>query len=260
MKTFIVSDIHGRVEELYRLLNQAGLLTSFDIEGEDEPVLTALGNKTQIVSVGDLLNAVQEDIGYDEATAALAREWFDFVLVGNHESPYLWNDHYFGGYYPHPPLRSLYNSWLREGFVKPALAIGNTLVTHAGIAKAHPVFKGISTAEEALGVIEVAWQNKLHGAPNGVFDAVGYARGGRWPYGGILWSDFNSEPRKKKFSQVHGHTPIAKGPVLVENEKHGTFLINIDSACKGGGAPTGLWLDEEGQIESWVKLEAETRQ
>jgi len=241
MSTFVVSDIHGNVAALWALLNQEGLV------GDTEE-LTELGETTTIVSIGDLLNAVLEDVTGDEMCAHVAPKWFDHLIVGNHEWPYLHDTATFSGYYGHPPLRSQYNAWRRSGFVVPALLVGETLLSHAGWA-----FTGDWTAEEAYLAIEKAWQEYPNWR-NYVLDAIGWARGGRAEVGGILWSDFRSEKKNKRFSQVVGHTPMPEGPVLYERQD-GTFTLNIDTGCKGGGRPSGVWLDDDGRIEKIISLE-----
>lgn len=243
MNTFVVSDIHGHYSALWSLLNQEGLV-------DDEENRTELGKETFIVSIGDLLNAVLEDVTGDELCASVAEKWFDKLIVGNHEWPYLYDTAGFAGYYPHPPLRMLYNMWKRQGFVVPALVVGDTLLTHAGWA-----FKTYEHAHDTYAAIMHAWDNY----PNDqhyILDAVGRGRGGFDLVGGILWSDWNLEPKHKGFSQVVGHTPNYKGPVLYERQD-GTFTLCIDTGCKGKtpGLPTGVWLDQDGKIMKIVQIQ-----
>ncbi len=242
MSTFVVSDIHGNYGALWSLLNQQGLV-------DDTEERTELGKETFIVSIGDLLNAVLEDVTGDELCASVAETWFDKLIIGNHEWPYLYDTAGFAGYYPHPPLRMLYNMWRRQGFAVPALLVGDTLLTHAGWA-----FKTYEHAHDTYAAIMHAWETYPDNDQAQIFEAVGYARGGFAPNGGILWSDFRSEPKHKGFSQVVGHTPMPEGPILYERSSNGTFTLNIDCGCKGGGVPAGVWLDDEGQIVKLAKL------
>lgn len=242
MDTFIVSDIHGDFAQLWSLLNKVGLI-------DDEENRTELGQNTRIISIGDLANATLKDIVSDELCLRAAPNWFDDLIVGNHESPYLWNSHDFNGYYPNPFLRSLYNNFYRCGFAKPAILIGNTLITHAGFA-----FKDCETAQEAFNVIEYVRVNYPGTDKDFIFDAVGRHRGGRAYIGGIFWSDWN-ERKNKKFSQIVGHTPQLDGvPKLYERSSNDTFTLNIDTGVKAGGSPTGVWLDDAGKIIDIIRL------
>ena len=249
---FVISDIHGNFALLWSLLNQEGLV-------DDEENLTDLGKETTIVSIGDLLNAVMKDITGDEMVAHVAKDWFDFVLVGNHEWPYL-EGTAFNGYYAHPPLVGLYNSWFREGFVKPAFVLGNTLISHAGL-----VYEDFETADEAMAEIQKAWEEGRGQVWDAFFNAVGYSRGGSYQYGGLLWSDWN-EPKNKKFSQIVGHTPDpyrvrmhvaghsqvdAATYVPTKDER---YTLCIDTACKGGGVPSGAWINDDGTLDRVVTL------
>lgn len=240
MNTFIVSDIHGNYGALWSLLNQEGLV-------DDTEERTPLGKATQIVSIGDLLNAVLVDVTGDELCASVADKWFDKLIIGNHEWPYLYPTAVFNGYYAHPPLRMLYNMWRREGFVVPAMVVGDTLVTHAGWA-----FKTYEHAHDTYAAIMRAWDNYDPNEGDPILDGIGPRRGGRHFYGGILWSDWH-EPKHKGFRQVVGHTPTPDGPIFYERQD-GTWTLLIDTGCKGGGVPSGVWLDEEGQIIATAKL------
>jgi hypothetical protein len=92
---------------------------------------------------------------------------------------------------------------MSEGFIHGAFLKRDTLITHAGLSKSMMAYS--MTAKEAYDSIEYhfAARNWNHG----YFAAVGYSRGGRNPYGGTLWCDFEREFVPTDFPQIVGHTP-----------------------------------------------------
>lgn len=263
MKTFVVPDIHGRYDSLRALLLQAGVIN------EDDQRTDVADSENQrifrVVSIGDLANATLMDVNGDEQCLSKARDWFDYLILGNHESGYLFTNMGFNGYYEAPHLKSLYCQLEREGIVVPAVAIGNTLLTHAGV---HEYFE-FGTAGEAFDAIYDVWENyfryqddidtkfyfrKQIEIPKALLlDAVSSRRGGATPFGGFLWSDWQ-EPKNVKFNQIVGHTPVKYGPIVTEFKGSGVFHANIDCGAKKGLTPWGVWLDEDGQIEEFVTV------
>ncbi len=251
MKTFVVPDLHGHPESLRGLLVTAGLIDTDDKK-------TSLGSETQIVSIGDLFNAVRSDIGGDEETLELVHH-FDVLILGNHEAPYIGLGR-FGGYYEHPPLRVAYNGYVRSGLVQPAVLVGETLLTHAGV---HEKF-AFPTAKDAYdGIMEVweaypnwDWQDNFHFKPlipkPLLIEGVGPRRGGSAPFGGILWCDWN-EPKNSNFNQVFGHTPMTGGPTWGDLDHPTRFHLNIDCDAKHGSPPCGVWLNEDGSVDRTVR-------
>lgn len=266
MRTFVVPDIHGRYESLEALLKTAGVLSA---SGEREPAIEFVAKgaweQYQVISIGDLANATLTDQNGDERCLLKAREWFDKLVLGNHESGYLFDNMGFNGYYPAPHLRSLYNSLRNEDRVVPAVLINNTLLTHAGV---HKYFE-FDTAEEAYNAINDVWDRyrelsdnwdeKFYFGPNIeipkalLLDAVAGARGGSAPFGGILWSDWD-ERKNDRFSQIVGHTPKKNGPILHRYIGTGMFTLNIDCGAKKGLTPYGVWLTEDGDIDRFVTI------
>lgn len=255
MRTFVFGDIHGRYESLIRLLEAAGIV-------EDGK---RVSDEYQVVSIGDLANVVAVDVNGDkECLTALKDGLIDIALIGNHEAPLVFPTMNFSGFYRDPEIAAVYNHLERMGKLTCSMVIGETLLTHAGVHR----FFDFQSAEEAHREIALVYGNwsrynddnevKFH-FPNAVeipkymvLDAVSSKRGGGYPMGGILWADYD-EPKNKHFSQIFGHTPTSKGPVYTEWQGTGIFHINIDTAAKKGLLPTGVWLDEDGRIEDYVR-------
>lgn len=254
-RTFVFGDIHGRYEALIRLLEYAGIVEDGERVQDD----------FQVVSIGDLANVVAVDVNGDkECLTALKDGLIDIALIGNHEAPLIFPSMSFGGYYRDPEVGAVYNHLERMGKLVPSMLIGGTLLTHAGV---HRYFDFLSPQEanDAINYVYENWsdlngnneekfyfQNNIDIPKYMVLDAVSAKRGGGYPMGGILWADYD-EPKNKNFSQIFGHTPTAKGPVLTEWKGTGIFHVNIDTAAKKGLLPTGVWLDEDGKIDQYVQ-------
>lgn len=226
MRTFVVSDAHGRHREVRALLRAAGIVDEQGRRVRDAEVRT--------VQVGDLVNATRSTREDDVAILGYAHGWFDVLLIGNHEYPYL-GGYAFGGFEAFPDVRSAVEAlpW------RPAVAVGGTLVTHAGVAELIGVQS--SSAGEAAVEIAEAW---LADPGHPFFAACSPARaGGRQMVGGVLWRDA-SEPRSLAFPQVHGHTPRQDGPEFV-GDPSGSWCANLDVGARSGRV-SGLWLDERG--------------
>lgn len=275
MKTFVVPDIHGRYESLRALLYEAGCINDDDRrtdefewdflvrDGADPDRLDK--RCFRVVSIGDLANATHMDVNGDEQCLQKVVDWFDFLILGNHESGYLFDNMGFSGYYPAPHLKSLYNSLYRQGYIKPAVLVGQTLLTHAGVHE----YYDFQSADEAYEAIYDVWENyseyrddysqKFYFGrdieiPKALLlDGVSSKRGGSVPMGGILWSDWG-EAKNTNFSQVVGHTPIKEGPVMTTYHSKGIFTLDIDCAAKKGLRPWGVWLDEFGVVQELITV------
>lgn len=251
-RTFVFGDMHGRHDSLARLLEHAGIIDDAGTRISDETV----------ISIGDLINVTSMDQKMDEEIVRLSDEWVDLWIIGNHEAPLLWPHISFRGFWPTQVLRTEVNRRVMSGRIVPCDIVGHTLLTHAGIAEDFE----FESADEADAAIFDVWANYNRyayakmggyttyegyfdfGIPKGMLlDGVSDSRGGRAPVGGILWADWD-EPKNRRFNQVMGHTPIKNGPELKEFPEDGTWHLNIDSAVKKGLLPSGVWLDENGDI------------
>ena len=76
----IVPDVHGCLDMAAGLLRKAGAL--------DGDWARINRGELRTVQIGDLLNCVRSSIVDDKRCLDHAREWFDVLLIGNHEHPY----------------------------------------------------------------------------------------------------------------------------------------------------------------------------
>lgn len=263
MYTFVFGDIHGKPEALRRLLQAAGVVNDAD----ERNALVCLKTHDEfapykVVSVGDLLNGVLEDANGDEQCLLRSSSWVDKLVMGNHESGYVFNNMGFNGFTSLPHLASAYRSLAMQGKVVPAVLVGETLVTHAGVVEQFQFL----TASSAYKAIMNTWENytrpefqsEYFDFPNFVdipkyllLDGIGRRRGGNSPVSGILWADWK-EPKNFFFNQIMGHTPMPEGPVHTTYATQGTFTINIDAGGKSGYNPWGVWLDSDGRVVQFI--------
>lgn len=265
MYTFVTPDIHGRPESLRALLWAAGVI---DENGVRLPTKTLFNVPAEFMSIslGDLANGVLKDANGDEECLLRADRdnWFDLLIMGNHEGGYIFDNLGFDGYVPVPPVKSLYRSMYMRGKVVPAALVGNTLLTHAGVVEE---FQFITAREAFRAIMDVwerynnsvnydeKWEFARYGIPKPlILEAVAKKRGGNAPFGGILWADWR-EPKNFNFSQVHGHTPMPEGPVKTNFISNGTYTLNLDAGAKGGMEPWGVWLDAMGDVVEFVKAD-----
>jgi len=143
------------------------------------------------VQLGGLCDCVAASAADDLACLAAAREWFDVVLIGNHEHPYFGGPR-FAGFWRCREVGEELRKLDDERVLRPCAFVDGILVSHAGLGAGW----GFADAAEAAG--------PLAGRAS-VFAQIGRARGGLADCGGVLWADW-SEP-EASFRQIVGHTP-----------------------------------------------------
>lgn len=185
---FVIGDTHSHHEMIKLLLQEQGLLNA------DE---NRLHPEVKVVHLGDLINAVEDSYEDDIKSLALVKDGIiDHLILGNHEAPYF-GFTAFAGFYPHGEIKNI----IYDINVKPCMAIGNLLLSHAGVGKIYG--EDLGSAQEAVQRLYDAF---LYNRRAPILDGIGWSRGGKEKYGGVLWSDW-SEPKCAKFSQLIGHTP-----------------------------------------------------
>lgn len=188
----VIGDVHARPVALLSLLRAVGVI---DGSGRRQ-------GRWWVVQLGDLLDR-HASVEANLETARLAAETVDVVLAGNHEARMLAER---GS--PHGPALA---TLAAQGWPHAAAACGDWLVTHAGV---HPRFARElpSDAQECAEELNHRWHSRVCGGGDEVFHAVGPARGGEAPFGGILWLHTDEWPRRAKLSwgQIVGHVPHAE--------------------------------------------------
>lgn len=235
MRTLVVPDLHGRFLLGRGLLEQEGVL-----DPEDN-FCRVRDTEVRVVQLGDLANCVPADRDGDLALLRRAGSWFDVLLVGNHEYPYLGGTS-FSGFFPlmevEQAVRNL--SW------RAAYAVGETLVTHAGVSAG---FLPDLPACEIADLLNSAWLTKPR---HPWFSQCGVGRGGSALHGSVLWRD-DSESLDVGLSQVYGHTVDTSGPI---HRTHGeSFSLNLDCGGHGPHADriAAAWLSDDGTLDRIVE-------
>lgn len=256
MRTLVIPDLHGHHELLVALLHEADVPLA--------PTARFIAG-VRTVQLGDLANCVRESRKDDLTILRIARELLDVVLVGNHEYPYLVSPEgpsfsriTFHGFAYFNDVDEALGLLRASGILKPLLLVGQTLLTHAGVAEELAKEHGLPSAVKAAGKLQRTWRVR-DGQDSPLYAQIGPRRRGLYEHqarqfglptcGGVLWSDW-SEPRAD-FMQVHGHTPCHDGPE-VRTRASGMQAINLDIGCgKSADRVVGLWLNDEENEETF---------
>lgn len=193
----VIGDVHGHADALYSVLREIGMI---DASGRRR-------RAGWIVQVGDLLDR-KADPAANLETAQLAVTALDVVLAGNHEWRMLEesdgdND-------------AALTTLAGRGWPHAAAARDGWLITHAGV---HPDFAAQLPADAGACADEInnRWQRDgKRRARDPLFAAVGPARGGSDPCGGILWMHRDEWPKHRTtpWGQIAGHVPQAAPRLL----------------------------------------------
>jgi hypothetical protein len=186
----VIGDVHARADALYSLLRE------LDLPGRSDK----RRRKAWIVQVGDLLDkSASPEMNLE--TAAIAAEYLDVVLVGNHEWRLLSESEG-----DHGPALAMLAS---QGWPHAAAASDGWLITHAGV---HPQLAEELPADVADCAAEInhRWHRpERQRARDPLFSFVGPARGGPDPHGGIFWMHSDEWPKEHntRWGQIAGHVP-----------------------------------------------------
>ena len=228
MRTFIAGDVHGNIDVLEGLLLEAGVIYY------DEAEVCHRAPDIYTIHVGDLIDGTSRRASGDRMCLQAAPYWFDTVLVGNHEWPYLGGAQ-FHGFHAEADIEDIIHDWADREYLVPAYLVDDTiLVTHAGVTQE----KQYADAEEAYEKIVDRWN--MRPLDDSLFQAVAAIRDGSDPFGGIFWAD-HSEKKNGKFNQVFGHTPMSEPDVKLSE---GVYHVNIDNGGKGGARCAGVFIED----------------
>lgn len=239
VKTLIVSDAHGRYDLVRKLLVNAGVV-------DEDTGARIRDPDVLVVQTGNLIGGEIKTRHEDAALLRKANAWFDVLLVGSHEHGYFGGQPFSG----FQVLREV-ERLVRDIAYRPAVAVGGTLVTHAGVAEKLGM-KSRCAADAAAELAE-AWT--LDAARHPFFATVSRSYNGPAEVGGVLWSDGRIartdegtrqivEKRERRYSQAYGHAAVSDAP-LVYGEPDGWFAVNVFLADPL--SMVGLWLDDEGK-------------
>lgn len=278
-RSLIVGDVHGHLDRFEMLLNQEGLLAWCDFcEGYGEvskpdcgPAFGAeevmdcptcdgngearINDDIEVVMLGDLGHfghggSLEQDI----LTWYYASKWADVILWGNHDRAVFDQYHEFNGYNGSAAaseLKKITASLRAQGKLKLAHAAHGFLMTHAGL---HKQFKYQKCDDDLKKdpYLFAEWINEAENphvqAPieqHPIVNAIGRHRGGRSPFGGILWRDWN-ESLYTEFPQVFGHSASWEHKVRKSPEGHAWC---VDIGGKGDkpndNCLAGIYLPDE---------------
>lgn len=237
MRTFVMGDIHGNYDLAYELLVQVGVI----VDRKRNPEIRS-------IQIGDLINGTFENHRGDEMLLADADILFDEIVMGNHEFSFLGGPVFHGMQSSDSITNELINLENR-GIIVPSTVVGKFLLTHAGLSAAIEV-EGVGEANQQIR--DLAYRGDL-------FHNVSRDRGGRDPWGGILWADLD-EPKNPHISQIFGHTPDPNGPLIARHGDHEHINIDIGAKRSAGsvGWSCGLMIEEDGTYAPHIYSRPET--
>lgn len=171
------------------------------------------------------------------------RDWFDEVVIGNHELPFFGGPGFTGLRSHDRELRRNLLQLEYEGKYVPSTVVDDYLLVHGGLSNRW----GFQKADDANDIIRMMWsqsQEQTKEVP--ILDWIGPGRtGAKWAdeTGGIFWLDW-SEDRNTNFNQIVGHSTITSGPVRASYKKKGTEHWNIDVGGKYGIGLGGVLVEQ----------------
>lgn len=194
MKTLVIPDIHNRVSMARKI---------YDRERRDVD---------NVIFLGDYFDNFGDDAIHSRKVALFLREMSEDTevtfLVGNHDIGYLYPMsrmfHFCPGYSKqkadkaYPILATIDPERFQFGKF-----FNGVLFTHAGISNWH-LFGLVATEEERTKILTML----NTGSPNSAdpYFWIDKYRGGRYVFGGPMWSDFGNI-EQGPFPQIVGHTP-----------------------------------------------------
>jgi hypothetical protein len=232
-KNLVIGDVHGHYHNLRKMLLSFGAIN----EDNERINKDTLG----VYCTGDLVDGGTNRWG-DMMILEHAAEWFDEIVIGNHELPFFGGTSFMGlRKHDREFQRALLNLEAAGKYV-PSTVVGDFLLVHAGLADRW----GFDTPEDANDVIRMFWNQSTEQSKEvPILDWVGPARTKHAdPTGGVFWLDW-TEKRNTKFNQVVGHSTYLEGPIAVAYDGKVEHW-NIDVGGKYGNALGGIMI-EEGQ-------------
>lgn len=231
MRNLIIGDVHGHFDNLRKMLLEHGAINEKN-ERINRDTLS-------VYSTGDLVDGGVNRMG-DLLILQYAREWFDAIVIGNHELPFFGGVSFLGLRKHDRELTRQLLQLEHEGVYVPSAVVEDFLLVHAGLSDRW----SFKTAQDANDVIHTFWnQSEDDNKEIPMLDWVGPGRSKvADPVGGIFWLDW-TENRNRNINQVVGHSTYTHGPIIQSNGAEGTEHWNIDVGGKYGTALGGIMVE-----------------
>ena len=233
MRNLVIGDVHGHFKNLRTLLLEQGAINESN-ERINKDTL-------KVYCTGDLIDGGVNRMG-DFLLLDYIEEWFDEVVIGNHEYSFLGGPQFHGLRMHDRPFQLKLLELEERGIYVPATKVNDYLLVHAGLSNRW----NFKTVDEALSVIKLSWdtvQDLTDEMP--VLDWIGSMRAPKFgdPVGGIFWLDWD-EPRNILISQVVGHSTRLDGPIVKRYLNGSVEHWNIDVGGKFGVGLGGIIIEE----------------
>lgn len=217
--TLGVSDVHGDVERLEKLLRTLGVT---DASGERIP------GRGRVIQLGDLVDGRRAG---DYDALVLGQRVFDAIVIGNHEAALLGGPTFDGMLMAKPEIRDGLRSMARRGQLVVAERAGDVLLSHAGVSAGHGL---ASDPAQVVSALEDPFYEFCgrESEQDPLLFAIDPRRGGAGARGGVLWQDWASlltDPAPG-YRQLVGHSRVG----APEQDPDGR-IVCLDPAGAGLG-------------------------
>lgn len=231
MRNLIIGDVHGHFRNLREVLLHFGAINEMN-ERINKDTL-------RVYCTGDLIDGGVNRQG-DLLILDYAEEWFDEIVIGNHELPFFGGPNFKGLRQHDRELRLRLHELEAIGKYVPSTVVDGYLLTHAGLAD----YWSFQNVEDCNDVIRMVWRDAEDTTKEiPLIDWIGPTRSGKFadPCGGVFWCDWD-EDRNKKVNQIVGHSTLVYGPVVTHYDESDHW--NIDVGGKYGCCLGGVILEE----------------
>lgn len=236
----VISDCHGDADGFRDLLEKTEAILADDSKNPE----------VWICQIGDLIDGSNYTLDGDYECLLLSKEFVDCQIVGNHDLPLIYGPRSWGPKFSSifPPAfrtQDLLEELAEQNHYIAAASYKDALITHAGFDPGWTDMTDFDISDSAETLA-----NKLNerfaarsdgGSYDPVLEAISRIRGGREPFGGIIWSHLEEmimgykEYPEFQLEQIVGHSPVSEAP-----DRRG-HVIGID--CRG--AIVAIYRDPE---------------
>jgi len=227
----VIPDVHLKMDTVQRILDRE----SYD----------------KVYFLGDFFDDWNDKAATNAKMAQKLNDWMendDFHFIyGNHDVHYFWDLDFLpcSGYeeIKHLAIKNFLNRDLVRKRFKFYQTVDDWLLTHSGCDRRvipNDVKEELRAVVEYLERQTETCKNQLSMGRSHWFFQAGYARGGRYPVGGILWCDWFDEFRPiPNVKQIAGHTFCgSNGKQNVPHWRDG-YNVNLDTNLKYYGIVKG---------------------
>lgn len=213
---FIHGDNQYGYERAFALLKEEG----FILEDSDEEFRCR--EEVPLVHIGDNGDYYRNTTLRDQKSWEVLHEFYDEMLIGNHEAAVLFGMELGGFWSPSHICKDIIHATFASGKLKFATSYDGFLITHAGV---HPNFED-DLPEDPVKAAEQLNELGRENPHAQIFAFIGAIRGGWQSYGGIFWRDAD-EALSEKWPQIFGHSRLPIPQTFNVNSENVSYGIDV---------------------------------